>query len=563
MTGDEKRRALLDALRSTRTLLIYDNLETLTKEEQESIADFLRELPTGCKALITSRRRGGEGAVWLRLEQLDWEGARQIIAEEAEKDAGLAAKLRRAGETRWRELYDETKGSPLALVHVLGLMRVRASLSFDAALDMLRGNLDSDLQEFIFQEARRELTANDVMALCALSFFAPFATFDAWAQVSNLSRNALEMTIDRLSALSLVDILPGEERYTLHPLTRNFVRDELLANSKTAHEVDMRFAKYWVNYAKKYGGWDENYETFNLLEIDWENLNAAAELLWRTSEVQGDKVGNNEAARQLSDLSKALCDACGPLFFVGRWDESLHLSSRAYAAARAMKNWNSVGWHAYQAAWIQYHRDNVDAASQWVDYCAKAWESEGNELERAFCTRFRGLLAQARRHYDNAERHYQEALSSFSKSKSTKEIARVLYILAGLERARKQYDKMERYYTEAHKLAEESENKELKAGIAANLGLAAVERERWAEARCWFEKLLPTAREIGRQDLIANGYFGLACVLEADGRHEQALSFALNAHAIQDRLQDRNLASTHNLIERLKKKLEEEQPPRE
>lgn len=202
LTGDEKRRALIDVLRSMRTILIYDNLETLSKEEQEGIADFLRELPQGCKAIITSRRRGGEGGVWLRVEKLDWEAALGIIRNEISRDASLASKLNRVGESRWQELFDETSGSPLALVHTLGLMRVRAALTFDSALEMLRGNRDEDLQKFIFQEARKELTENDKTALGALSFFLPSATFEAWAEVAELTRRSLETTIDRLSALS-------------------------------------------------------------------------------------------------------------------------------------------------------------------------------------------------------------------------------------------------------------------------------------------------------------------------------------------------------------------------
>src|SRR5262249_44119494 len=122
LTGDEKRRALLDILRPRRTLLVYDNLETLSKEEQEAIAEFLRELPHGCKAIITSRRRGGEGAIWLRVERLDWDAAQGIILNEIARDALLAKKLRLV-ESRWQELFDETHGSPLALVHTLGLMR--------------------------------------------------------------------------------------------------------------------------------------------------------------------------------------------------------------------------------------------------------------------------------------------------------------------------------------------------------------------------------------------------------------------------------------------------------
>ena len=78
-------------------MLIYDDLETLSKEGVEATAEFLRELPQGCKAIITSRRRGGEGAVWLRVEQLDWEAAHRIIENEAKRDSKTEEKLTRCG----------------------------------------------------------------------------------------------------------------------------------------------------------------------------------------------------------------------------------------------------------------------------------------------------------------------------------------------------------------------------------------------------------------------------------------------------------------------------------
>lgn len=334
LASDARRRELLEALRERPTLLVYDNLETLTKEEQEAMADFLRELPQGCKAVITSRRRGGEGSVWLRLEKLDWEAGRQIIAAEAERDAGLKTKLARATEARWQELYDATGGSPLALSHTLGLMRVRASLTFDAALEMLRGNRDSDLQQFIFQEARRELTTNDETALRALSFFVPSATFEAWAEVAKLSRTALETTIDRLSALSLIDVLAGEERYALHPLTSNFVRDELLSEEKLARAVGMSFADYWTAYAKRYGGREkEAYKTYILIYSEWVNLDATAEWLWKAAGIGDERVADNDAAQMLSNLASDLAD---PLFYVGQWDDGLRLGGRGYKAIHAI-----------------------------------------------------------------------------------------------------------------------------------------------------------------------------------------------------------------------------------
>ncbi len=408
LEGDDKRRALLDALRDMRVLLIYDNLETLAKEEQEALANFLRELPQACKAIITSRRRGGEGAVWLRLEKLEWDAARAIIESEMQRDPQLANKLRRAGEAGWQELYDETQGSPLALMHTLGLMRVRAALTFDGALELLRGNQAPDLQQFIFQEARRELTTNDEAALRALSFFAPSATFEAWMQVAELSRNALETTIDRLSALSLVDMLTGEERYALHPLTRNFVRDELLVDAQISREIGMRFANYWVTYAQQYGGDDkDSYKTYERLEAEWANLDAAAEWLWQTAAIQGGKIDNENAALMLNYLVKGLSQF---LWFGGRWDERVRLNARTYEAMLAMKDWHTAGWRAYNIAWIYYQRANSDEGGLWAERCAESWEVSESKYEQAAGMRMRGLIAKLRNEHDLAEQLFQNAM---------------------------------------------------------------------------------------------------------------------------------------------------------
>jgi tetratricopeptide (TPR) repeat protein len=553
LPSEAKRRALLEALRPRRTLLLYDNLETLSKAEQEAMADFLRELPPGCKAIITSRRRGGEGAVWLRLEKLEWEAGREIILAEAQKDAQLANKLQRAGEGRWQELYDETKGSPLALVHTLGLLRVRATLTFDGALAMLRGNREPDLQRFVFQEARKELTENDQTALRALSFFAPSAAFEAWLEIAALSRNALETTIDRLAALSLVDVLTGGERYALHPLTRNFVRDELLVDAQIANDVGKRFAEYWVAYAERYGGDSkESYKTYDRLEAEWPNLEATAEWLWQKAAVQDGNVGDKDAAQQLNALARAVGQF---LWFGGRWEERVQLSSRAFEAMRTLNDSSEAGWRARDVAWIYYNQAKIEEASIWADRCAQAWKTGGSKFEQAVGMRMRGVVAEQRKDYDTAERLYQDVLAIHRESKGEQSVATVLNDLGGVERARKQYDAAERNYREALALAEKIEYKEGQAIYSGNLGSLALDRERWAEAREWYEKALAFAREIGRQGSIAADLYGLARVHEAEDRPDLALPLAQEALAIRDRLRDQNLAVTRELVERLTRKL--------
>jgi hypothetical protein len=225
MEEGQKASALLDHLRGTRALLIFDNLETLSKGEQETLANWLRRLPGESKAILTSRRRGGEGALWLRLGKLSWEEARQIIANQARRSPRLEKKLKRAGVGQCKALHNETNGSPLALIHVLGLLRVRLHFSVEDALTMLQGKRgDADLQEFVFQEAQQELGDDDLAALRALAYFVSSASFEALQEVADLSRQTLEMSLERLDALSLVDAPPGEERFSLHPLTRTYAQ---------------------------------------------------------------------------------------------------------------------------------------------------------------------------------------------------------------------------------------------------------------------------------------------------------------------------------------------------
>ncbi|WP_238846254.1 ATP-binding protein [Nostoc edaphicum] len=89
----ERRRALLDALRGRRTLLIWDNLETLNSEERDMIAEFLRKLPTPNKAIITSRRRTGESAVTIRLDRLLEAEALELMREKGRSHPRLAQEL--------------------------------------------------------------------------------------------------------------------------------------------------------------------------------------------------------------------------------------------------------------------------------------------------------------------------------------------------------------------------------------------------------------------------------------------------------------------------------------
>jgi tetratricopeptide (TPR) repeat protein len=552
LTGEEKARALLAALRDRRALVIFDNLETLTTAEQNMIGDFLRNLPQDSKAIVTSRRRTGEAAVTMRLEKLHWEEARELIADQMAKDANLQRLLARVGEEGWKQLYADAGGSPLALLWTIGLMRARG-LSFEKALALLRnGSAESDLNAFIYREAQKTMDANERVALGALSLFGEPATFEALSATAGLDRRALDSTLERLRALSLLDLIEGdtgEERYTLHSLTRRFARADLATDAKTEYVTGMRFARYWINYGKKYSGDDkENYKTYNRIKAEWQNLEAATNWVWETATTKDNAVIDKEAAQLMIEFGNVLQNF---LWLGGHWDEHLQLSMRIYEVACEIADWKKAGWCAYDLAWINYNRGRYDEAERWAETCAKAWARTEDRRNRAIVIQLRGLLAKQNNDDNEAGLHYREALGVWRNLNDPANAANALNALGELALKSYDYEMAESYYYEALKIVQNLKMKEPQAFISANLGMLYLDCKNHIEARKWCEQALALANEVRRVEVMAYAKRVQARVWEADDRADLALPLAQEALAIYERLQHRDLAATRELVARL------------
>lgn len=552
-----KPRALIDALRSTRTLLIFDNLETLSKEEQEALTNVLRDLPNGCKAMLTSRRRGGEGAVWQRLDKLDDAAARDLINEACGKDGNLAAKFARAGSST-QALIDEAGGSPLALTNILGILRKRHSLSVSGAVDILRRKAeDSELLQFVFQEARKDLTTNDEAALCALALFAPSADFEAWQVVAALTRPVLEQVIDRLNRLSLLNLAEGAERYALHPLTRGFVERSLLNEVDIRQNTSHRFIDYWLSYAKRYGGQaNDSYKTYPKLTVEWDNLWVCVKLAWAMATgldvppkppEQAIVIHDRAAARQIIELARALRQF---LWFAGLWDERIELGHYQHAAGLGLKDASNAGWGAYGVAWIYYHRAEIVTTQIWTEHAERAW-ANSNKREQATGNRMLGVVAEQRGDLAEAERRYRAALAVYRDLGERENQASVLNDLGGIARQQAKYAEAEQYYREALTLAQQIDDVDGQAIYTGNLAILALDRKDYAQARVWLAQAMPLAQLIGRQDLIGYHKYRLAQVCEAEGNRDEALNLAQEAVAIYARLGHQNLAAAQAFLARL------------
>lgn len=556
----ERRRTLLDTLRGRRALLIWDNLETLTKEERDAISEFLNVLPGSNKAIITSRRRTGESAVTIRLDRLSEEEAVALMDGVARRYPRVGAELRHAGADLRRRLYEAAGGNPLALHWTLGSVAQKGYTLAGALARLQDAARSQDLYGFLFADAARDLAESDRQVLVALAYFQTPAGLTALAEVAELARPAVEVALERLVILSLVNDLAGG-RYGLHPLTRSYVRAALGEGSQVVQaalggvtldpKARRTTLRYWVDYARKYGGSGEHYQTFHHLETEWPNLETAASVLREEAGVPGP-LRDEEAARTLNDLASALSAF---LWFRGYWDEQVRLNEWAYEAMKALGDWQKAGWRANDVAWIHYNnRAETDRAAAWADRCAEAWERGGARRDRAVATRLRGVIAEQRDDLDEAERLYTEALVAYRELGDEGSVAIVLSDLGGVARKRGGYDRAEEYYQEALAIDEKRGDKEGQANWSGNLGRLAWDLGRPAEALRWYERELALAQEVGRLTLVAQAQDGLAQVLEGEKRYAEALPLAEEALRIRERLRQRDLDWTRRLVARLREK---------
>ncbi len=97
LAPDERPNVLRLALAGKKALIIFDNLETLPEEERTRLFQFLSRLPTGNKAIVTSRRRTDVDARIVRLDR-----------------------LARASQKEREDLYEITQGNPLFIRWIAG-----------------------------------------------------------------------------------------------------------------------------------------------------------------------------------------------------------------------------------------------------------------------------------------------------------------------------------------------------------------------------------------------------------------------------------------------------------
>ncbi|PYS22933.1 MAG: hypothetical protein DMF72_11510 [Acidobacteria bacterium] len=511
----ERPRMLLDALRGTKTLLILDNLESLLKPERDTVFTFVKKLPHGCKAILTSRGRIGSAAEELILEKLSEDAALATLAKLAETNPALA----HTSEAERVTLYRETGGKPLLLRWTAGQIGRGSCVTFTDAIHYLRScPEENDPLEFIFGDLVEDFSEAETRTLCALTYFTLPAKIEHITTIAERDETETERALKSLINRSLV--VPSEElkTFTLVPLVADFLR---VKKPEVLRETGDRLKKHV--YALVVENGYQKHDRFPVLDAAWPTVAAALPCFL---------AGEN---RRLQTVCDALDDF---LNFSGRWDEQLALSLDAEKRALAAGNYEKAGRRAYDSGWIHGLRGQAAEVLACADRAEAHWrEAKTGARERATAIQLRGHGYKSAKDYPSAIAACREAVDLWrSLGRETKDVATGLNALAEAERMSDDLDSAERDYREALRIARAVDYPEGVAAYTGNLAGLALDREDWPAAEALARDTLRLAETVGKQESLALNSARLGQALLRQGKREEALPHAKRAVEIYQML---------------------------
>jgi LuxR family glucitol operon transcriptional activator len=501
------------------TLLILDNFESLSKQEQRDILDFLRNSPMTLKVIITSRERVSEGQI-IRLQGLSYEESTALLDWEArQKHIHLT-------QDQSKYLIDLTGGLPLALLWVQGQIAV-LGYSVTQVLDKLSLDVDVPILQYCFNHSWNLLGHADAKKLLFVLALQPDpVSRAALKEIGGIEDNdSFENAISELLQLSLIDYEHDNDYFNILPLTRRYIRSQFVSNRKFINQAELKTAQYYANLLAQKSSFKE-WRSYDELLVDRNNILSVAQWCYKSVEKKQTKTGAlTKQTKSIAEILVQIGTTFGSVLWQrAYWYDRMTLAHAALNAAKLIPDWKSVSTFARNIAWIYFYQGDYLRALYWAEEALSATTKTEDQLLIAAAKRSLGTVELRLGNYDRSEKLLLEVLQTSEEFATddygiySKGFAQ--YGLGDLEYERGNITKAGEWYQKALNTWQDPVRKDpiRHISLALNgLGFVALSEKRYEDARRLFLDSIQSAEEFGRIEELAKGQLGLASVYLQSG----------------------------------------------
>jgi tetratricopeptide (TPR) repeat protein len=519
---EQRANALRLALTNRKTLLVFDNLETLDESERTRLYQFLARLPEGNKAIVTSRRRDRDNvaAHLIRLDRMELEEALHLISELAKNNQAL----NKAGREERATLYEITNGNPLLITWICGQLGNKDSYLntiSHASKFIEKASEENDPLEYIFGDLLETFTNSETKVLAALTYFSVPVSVKWIVEMTGLSKQAAQTALEDLANRSILTADEENHEFFLPPLTAQFIKTR---RPKAVAQTGDKLIDRAYALIKQYGSMD-NYKGFKLLEAEWPTIAAALPRL-HTRE-------NN----QLQSICNSVVTF---LEFSGKWDELIELTQQAEQKALAAKDNNNAGWRACDTGLIHYLRGQSSELLACANRAEKYWKNSGAS-KKATIFRLHGLSYELEQNYSAANNAYIKAVELWkSKSSAMDSIGAVYLDLGYIQQMLGEYNVAKDNFEKALRIAQKIKDPDFIASALGCIASLSLEMKDWANALTLAHKALALNEKVGSLRGISVNCIIIASVLLQQGKASEALPYALRSVDIFTSLRQQN-----------------------
>ena len=526
---DQIKRAYNLLARQT-TLLVLDNFESLSKNEQRDILDFLRRSPITLKVAITSRERVSEGQI-IRLQGLSFEESNALLEWDAQqKNIHLT-------KDQNKYLVELTGGLPLALLWVQGQIAV-LGYSVTQVLDKLSLDTDIPILQYCFNHSWNLLRhSSEKKILFVLALQPEAVSRTAIKEIAGIDdSDNFDNAISDLLQLSLIDHESDRDYFSILPLTRRFIRTQFASDRKFIKQAELKIAQYYVKLLAQKSGFKE-WRGYEDLLLDRNNILGVAQ--WCYKSVQRKQNSSASLPKQTRNIAEILVQIGIQLGSVlwqrAFWYDRMTLAHAALSAAKLLSDWKSFSTFARNISWIYFYQGDYLRALRWSEESLLATTKTEDDLLIAAAKRSLGTVEMRLGNFDRSETLLKDVLLTTEKFASddygiySKGFAQ--YGLGDLEYERGNIQEAEKWYQKALDTWQDPLRKDpvRHVSYALNgLGFVALKEKNYEEAKRFFMEGIQSAEEFGRVDELAKGNLGLASVYFETGTDLKAALVLIN-----------------------------------